>query len=147
GQRLTASYLMIGIEKLTGTLIGHQGSWQNNPATMIGAAVDGDLDTYVDAASNPGFVGWDLGAGKAAVLSSIRYAPRSTHASRVDSGESIVANDASLTDYVVLHKIVSTPPAGVLTEASIQTEEGLSYRYIYYFAAEGNFNIAVIDFY
>lgn len=147
GQRLTASYLMIGIEKLTGTLIGHQGSWQNNPATMIGAAVDGDLDTYIDAASNPGFVGWDLGVGKAAVLSSIRYAPRSTHASRVVGGEIRGANDPSLSDYVVLHKITATPPAGVLTEASIQTEGEESYRYIYYYAPEGNCNIAEIEFY
>ncbi len=147
GQRLNAGYLMIGIEKLTGTLIGHSGSWQNNPATMIQAAVDGNLDTYIDAATTSGYVGWDLGVGKAAVLASVRYAPRSTHAARMVGGEIRGANDPSLSDYVVLHKITATPPAGVLTEASIQTEGEESYRYIYYYAPEGNCNIAEIEFY
>src|SRR5690606_34510419 len=76
GQCITASYLMIGIEKLTGTLIGHQGSWQNNPATTIHAAVDGDIETAVDAATPSGYVGYDLGVGKAGALTSIRYVPR-----------------------------------------------------------------------
>src|SRR5690606_30054910 len=56
GQRLTGSYLMVGMEKLTGTLIGHAGSYQNNAATTIAAAVDGDITTYVDAAAATGFV-------------------------------------------------------------------------------------------
>lgn len=147
GQERTASYLMIGIEKLTGTLIGHEGSWGNDPNTTIQAAVDGDLETFIDGPGNPGFVGWDLGEGKAAVLSSVRYAPRGTHASRMTGGEIRGANDPSLSDYVVLHTVEGVPPSGVLTEANIQLEEGESYRYIYYYAATGNCNIAEIEFY
>src|SRR5690606_9247374 len=99
GQRLVGSYLMVGMEKLTGTLIGHTGSWNNDPATTITAAVDGNIETFVDGANKVGYVGYDLGAGKGAILKSVRYVPRSTHASRMMSGEIRGANDPSLSDY------------------------------------------------
>lgn len=145
GQRLTGSYLMVGMEKLTGTLIGHSGSYQNNTATTIAAAVDGDITTYVDGATATGFVGYDLGAGKAAVLKSVRYVPRSTHASRMANGEIRGANDPTLSDYKVLYTITETPPVGVYTEKAIDDEQ--SYRYIYYYSPAGNCNIAEIEFY
>ncbi|MGC4234985.1 MAG: DUF4979 domain-containing protein [Niabella sp.] len=145
GQRLTGSYLMVGMEKLTGTLIGHTGSWGNNPATTIAAAVDGDITTFIDGPTTTGYVGYDMGAGKAAVVKSVRYVPRSTHASRMMNGEIRGANDPTLSDYKVLYKITETPPVGVYTEKQIDNEE--SYRYIYYYAPEGNCNIAEIEFY
>lgn len=145
GQRLTGSYLMVGMEKLTGTLIGHAGSWANNPATTIAAAVDGNINTYIDGPTSVGYVGYDMGAGKAAVLKSVRFVPRSTHASRMLNGEIRVANDPTLYDYKVLYKITQTPPVGVYTEQAI-TDPG-SYRYIYYYSPDGNCNIAEIGFY
>lgn len=145
GQRLVGSYMMVGMEKLVGTLFGHAGSWNNNPATTIQAAVDGNIDTYVDGTNKIGYMGYDMGAGKGAIVKSVRYAPRSTHASRMLNGEIRGANDPALTDYVVLHKITATPPVGVYTEANIANEQ--SFRYIYYYTAEGNGNIAEIEFY
>ena len=145
GQRLTGSYLLVGIEKLAATLIGHSGSWSNNPATTIAAAVDGNLDTYVDGATASGYVGYDLGAGKAALLSSVRFAPRATFGSRMVGGEIRGANDPTLSDAVTLYKITTAPASGVYTEAAITTEE--TYRYIYYYAPSGNCNIAEIEFY
>ena len=145
GQHLVGPYLMVGIEKLTGTLIGHTGSWNNNPATTIAAAFDGNIETFVDGANKVGYMGYDLGVGKAAILKSVRYVPRSTHASRMMNGEIRGANDPSLSDYVVLYKITETPAVGVYTEKAIDTQE--SYRYIYYYTAEGNGNIAEIEFY
>lgn len=148
GQRLQGSYLMVGIEKLTGRLIGHSGSWNNNPGTTIEAAVDGDLDTFVDAPSGvDGYVGYDLGEGKAAVVRTVRYAPRSTHASRINGGEIRGANDPSLSDYEILYTITETPPANQLTEVTLDSSEK-SYRYIYYInPKEKNCNIAEIEFY
>lgn len=145
GQRLTGSYLMVGMEKLTGALIGHSGSWGNNPATMIAAAVDGDINTFIDGPTATGYVGHDMGAGKAAVLKSVRFVPRSTHASRMLNGEIRVANDPTLYDYKVLHKITETPPVGVYTEVTVT--DPASYRYIYYYSAAGNCNIAEVEFY
>lgn len=145
GQNLVGQYLLIGAEKLTGTLIGHSGSWSNNPATMIAAAVDGNLNTYVDGATATGFVGYDLGAGKSALLKSVRYAPRSGNAARMVGGQIRAANDPSLSDNVVLYTIATAPPNGVYTDAQILTTN--NYRYIYYYSPAGYCNIAEIEFY
>ncbi|WP_315824468.1 DUF4979 domain-containing protein [Paraflavitalea speifideaquila] len=145
GQRLTGTYLMVGMEKLTGTLMGHSGSWANNPANTIAAAVDGNINTYIDGPTSSGYVGYDFGPGKAAVLKSVRYVPRSTHASRMLNGEIRVANDPTLYDYKVLYKITQTPAVGVYTEVTI-SDLG-NYKYIYYYSPDGNCNIAEIEFY
>ncbi len=145
GQRLIGSYLLVGVERLSGTLIGHAGSWGDNPATTIAAAVDGDIATFIDGPGNPSYVGYDLGEGKAAVLKSVRYVPRASHPARMVDAEIRASNDPLLNDYVVLHKITATPPVGVYTEVTIDAEE--AYRYIYYFAPVGNGNIAEIEFY
>ncbi|MBS0030534.1 IPT/TIG domain-containing protein [Chitinophaga sp. 22321] len=145
GQHLIGQYLLIGVEKLTGTLFGHSGSWSNNPATMIAAAVDGNLNTYVDGATATGYVGYDLGEGKPAILKSVRYAPRNGNAARMVGGQIRGANDPSLSDYVVLHTIATAPPNGVYTEAQIATTN--SYRYIYYYSPAGYCNISEIEFY
>lgn len=145
GQNLAGQYLLVGIEKLTGTLFGHSGSWSNNPATMISAAVDGNLNTYVDAATATGYVGYDLGEGKAAILKSVRYAPRNGNAARMVGGQIRGANDPSLSDNVVLYTITTAPPNGVYTEAPVTTTNG--YRYIYYYSPAGYCNIAEIEFY
>lgn len=145
GQRLTGPYLMIGIEKLIGTIFGHAGSWNNNPATTITAAFDSDMETYVDGANKIGYMGYDFGRGRAGILKSARFAPRSTHASRMLNGEIRGANDPSLSDYVVLHQITSVPPAGVYSEVAIDNET--PFRYIYYYTGDGNGNIAEIEFY
>ncbi|GGH08580.1 DUF4979 domain-containing protein [Sphingobacterium alkalisoli] len=145
GQHLVGPYLMVGIEKIGGTLIGHTGSWGNNAATTIQAAVDGDITTFVDGPTAIGYVGYDLGEGKATSLKSVRYVPRTTHASRMNGGEIRGSNDPSLSTYTVLHTINGTPATGVYTEVNIETEE--EYRYIYYYTANGNGNIAEIEFY
>lgn len=145
GQEITGDYFLIGDDLLTGTLIGHSGSWGNNAATMIAAAVDGDITTAVDAPSSKGYVGYDMGANKAALLTSVRYVPRTSHPQRMVGGEIRGANDPTLYDYVVLHTITDAPPVGVYSEAAISTTE--SYRYIYYYSPDGFCNIAEIEFY
>ncbi len=144
-QTLTGPFFLVGGEKLTGTLIGHTGSWGNNTATMIPAAVDGDFETFVDASSATGFVGYDLGEGKVAKLTSVRYAPRASHPQRMVGGEIRGANDPSLSDFVVLHTITETPTVGEFSEVQIDNEE--TYRYIYYYSPDGYCNISEIEFY
>jgi len=144
-QVISVSYFLIGGEKLTGTLIGHSGSWGNNSATFITAAVDGDIATFVDGATSTGYVGYDIGSGKAAKLTSVRYVPRASHPQRMVGGEIRGANDPTLFDAVTLHKITAQPATGVYTVVTISTTE--NYRYIYYYSANGNCNIAEIEFY
>ena len=145
GQRLLGQYLLINAEKLTGTLFGHSGSWSNNPATVIAAAVDGNLNTYVDAPSATGYVGYDMGEGKSAVLKSIRYAPRNGSAGKMVGGQIRGANDPSLSDYKVLYTIATAPPSGTYSEATVSATN--RYRYIYYYSPAGNCNISEIEFY
>lgn len=144
-QTLQLSYFLVGDEKLSGTLIGHTGSWGNNTATMIPAAVDGDITTYIDAATKIGYVGYDLGAGKAAKLSSVRFVPRASHPQRMMNGEIRGANDPTLYDAVTIYKISTQPATGVYTEVAVTTEE--YYRYIYYYSPDGYCNISEIEFY
>ncbi|MDM8159319.1 IPT/TIG domain-containing protein [Labilibaculum sp. K2S] len=144
-QVIPVSYFLIGDELLTGTLIGHSGSWGDNPATYITAAVDGDITTFVDGATKIGYVGYDVGEGKTALLTSVRYVPRASHPQRMTGGEIRGANDPTLFDAVTLYTITEEPTVEVYTEAAITTNE--SYRYIYYYSDEGNCNIAEIEFY
>ena len=130
--------------KMVGTLIGHEGSWNNNPDTYITAAVDGDINTFVDGVAEVNFVGYDYGNSHSALVTKFRYAPRSTHASRMVGGEVRGSNDPDyLNNYVVLHTIESEPPAGEYSEAKISDET--TYRYVYYMGQ--NCNVAEVEFY
>lgn len=144
-QVIPVNFFLIGEEKLSGTLIGHSGSWGNNLATEITAAVDGNIATFVDGPSKTGFVGYDFGTGKAAKLTQVRYVPRESHPQRLVNGEIRGANDPTLSDYVTLYKITTEPPKGVYTEVEISTEE--SFRYIYFYSPDGYCNISEIEFY
>ncbi|OQP59558.1 hypothetical protein A3860_37225 [Niastella vici] len=142
---LPGPFFFVGNEqKITGTLIGHSGSYGNNANTTIAAAVDGNLNTYVDAATASGYVGYDVGAGKSAKLTVVRYAPRSGQAARMVKGEIRGSNDATLTSYDVLYKITTAPTVGVLTETAINAAN--TYRYIYYYSPDGYCDIAEIEF-
>jgi hypothetical protein len=129
--------------KIKGTLIGHSGSYGNNPKTTITAAVDSNLTTYVDGLNPIGFVGYDYGV-QTGKLSMIRYSPRSGQAGRMVNAEIRGSNDATLATYDVLYKITATPTVGVYTEAAINATK--TYRYLYYYSADGYCNIAEIEF-
>jgi hypothetical protein len=143
--QITGTTFFIGDEKMEGRLIGHSGSWGNNPATAIAAAVDSNLNTFVDAPTSTGYVGYDFGSGKGAHLTLVRYAPRDGYPDRMVGGEIRGANDPTLDDAVTLYTINQQPNTGVYTSATISTSE--SYRYIYYYAPSGNCDIAEIEFY
>ena len=58
-------------------IIGTDGSWEDNVATMKQAAVDGLLDTYFDSSQKDGaYVGYDLGENNRAYVYELRFAPR-----------------------------------------------------------------------
>lgn len=132
--------------KLTGTLIGTAGSWNNNAATTKAAAVDGNLNTYFDAAqANGNWVGFDLGANGAAVIREVRYAPRNGYASRMIGGVFQGANNADFSDAAALFTVTSAPAVGVWTVQSIS--DARAFRYLRYLAPNGsNGNVAEIEF-
>ena len=144
-QVIPVSFFLIGEEKLSGTIIGHESSWSNNPKTYKEAAFDGDIATAVDAPTKTGFVGYDFGIGKAAKLTQVRFAPRTGNEKRMIGGEIRGANDPTLSDYVALHKITVQPATGVYTQVEITTTE--SYQYVYYYSADGFCNISELEIY
>jgi hypothetical protein len=130
--------------KLTGTIIGHSSSWGDDPTHYIAAAFDGNTSTFVDAPTATGYVGLDLGTNKAAKITSMRYFPRSGYTARMVGGEIRGANNADLSDAVVLYTI-STEPTLNYTDVLLSVAN--SYRYIYYYSASGYCNIAELELY
>jgi len=132
-------------QKLTGTVIGHIGSYGNSGLT-VDKAFDENLTTFVDAPNASGYVGYDFGNGNGANLTSIKYAPRDGYEYRMEGSEIRGSNSANyLEDYEVLYTISSSPTYNVLTEAAELTTK--SYRYIYWYTPDGYGNIAELEFY
>ncbi|PHN08674.1 PKD domain-containing protein [Flavilitoribacter nigricans] len=134
--------------KVTGSIIGHPGSWDGVNG-LITTAFDGDLNTFVDAPgefASTGFVGYDFGAENAPIIDLVKFAPRPGFEGRLVGGEIRGSNDPSLTEYTVLYTITEAPAAGELAEAPIAG--GGSYQYVYYYTApDGYCNIAELEFY
>jgi autotransporter-associated beta strand protein len=134
-------------KKLTGTVIGTSGSFNNNAATTRTAAVDGNLNTYFDAATANGvWVGYDLGADSTQAVFKIRYAPRSTNASRMVGGVFQGSNVADFSTAKTLYTIKTAPVDGIYTEQTITSTA--AYRYIRYLSPNNGFgNVAEVEFY
>jgi len=133
--------------KLVGTLIGTPGSYGNNPANTMAAAVDGNLTTFFDAPLSTGaWVGYDFGADSSAVVSSLNFAPRTGYASRMVGGTFQGANKSDFSDAVTLTTVTTLPLVGSLTPQSVK--DTTAYRYIRYLSPNGgSCNVAEIEFY
>jgi len=133
-------------KKLTGTLIGTDGSFNSNGNTKANA-VDGNLGTYFDGPTANGvWVGYDLGADSTQVVFKLRYAPRAGYGSRMIGGVFQGSNVASFSTATTLFTITATPADGVYTEKSITGTA--AYRYIRYLAPNAGYgNVAEVEFY
>ncbi|MFI5381718.1 MAG: discoidin domain-containing protein, partial [Tepidisphaerales bacterium] len=131
--------------KLSGTVIGTEGSWNNEGHTRE-KAFDGDLTTYFDGPTDVSWVGLNLGSAK--VITQIRYAPRpgEKYAARMVGGKFQGSTTADFSAGVVdLYTIGTIPPEGVLTAQPITVST--PFRYVRYVsAAEGYGNVAEVVF-
>lgn len=135
------------VTKLTGTVIGTSGSYQNSGNT-IAKVFDGNLATFFDAPGpNGNWAGLDLGSAN--VITSISYAPRggwSGYAQRMVGGVFQGSNAADFSNATTLYTITTTPVAGSLTTISI-TNPG-AFRYVRYLSPDGSYgNIAEAQFF
>jgi hypothetical protein len=131
--------------KLTGTVIGTSGSYQNDGNT-IAKAVDGSLTTFFDGpTANGNWVGLDLGSAQ--TITQISYAPRASWASRMVGGIFQASNSSTFSTGVVnLYTISATPVYNTLTTVSVSVSG--TYRYVRYLSPSGSFgDVAEIDFY
>jgi hypothetical protein len=134
--------------KLTGTLFGAGDPFGGSAAVDYPAAVDGNLATYADLNSHtvlsPLFVGYDMGAGHEAMLTSVAYAPRnSLFASRM-VGMHVQGSDDFQT-WTTLYTVSASPAVGVLTHQVVTPSR--PYRYIRLEGTAGFLNVAEVEFY
>jgi len=135
-------------EQLSGTVIGTNGSWNNDPNTTKAAVFDSNLNTYYDAINGSGdWAGIDLGADNSRIITEVRYAPRQYHEWRMLGGRLQGANSADFSDAVTLHTVAEQPPTtGVLTTHLITNNT--AFRYLRYLGPNNGFcNVAEVVFY
>lgn len=132
--------------KFTGTTIGTDGSWNNNPNNTKSAAMDNNLDTYFDANITDGaWVGIDLGANNRGKLASMSFAPRSNTPQRMIGGIFQGANNADFSDATTFYTISNSPVTGLLTNQTIPDTR--FFRYFRYLSPKGaSGNVAEIEF-
>ncbi|GAA3990145.1 hypothetical protein GCM10022210_49560 [Mucilaginibacter dorajii] len=133
--------------KITGTIIGTSGSWNNNASVTKKAAMDGNLNTYFDASQTDGdWVGLDLGSDSSAMVTKLSFAPRSTFPQRMIGGIFQGANTPDFSDAVTLYTVTASPAVGVLTFQNISN--GTYFRYLRYLSPNGGSgNVAEVNFY
>lgn len=134
---------------LSGTVIGTDGSWDNNPNTTKEAAFDFDTSSAFDAANGSGaWVGLDLGKDANFVPTQVIYHPRQAQTIRMSKGMFEISKDKSFTSPTNIFTITTAPadiPFKYIT-ADFNTTEGT--RYIRYKSPDGGFcNAAELEFY
>jgi hypothetical protein len=131
--------------KLTGTIIGTSGSYENDGNT-IAKAFDGSLSTFFDGpAANGNWAGLNLGGQY--TISSIEYAPRSGWASRMVGGTFQGSNSSTFTSGVTnLATISSSPVTGSFTTVSVSSSS--AFQYVRYLSPSGSYgDVAEIEFF
>jgi uncharacterized delta-60 repeat protein len=134
--------------KLTGTVIGTAGSYENQGNT-IANVFDGNLTTFFDAPTvSSAWVGLDLGSAQ--TVSQVSFAPRdigwSGFAQRMVGGQIQASNTADFSSGVVtVYTITTAPPVEQLTTVTLSAVG--AYRYWRYIGpVNGSCNIAELAF-
>ncbi len=145
GSRSLPAFATPGSQKLSGTIIGSAGSYDDLGNT-IANAFDGNLDSYYDGADATGdWVGLDFGAGVSNAISEVFYCPRPGNPDRMTNGLFQAANTADFTGAVNFFTITALPPQGVLTAQAITSTN--AFRYVRYLGpANGYCDVAELQF-
>ncbi|HEV2207633.1 MAG TPA: glycoside hydrolase family 2 TIM barrel-domain containing protein [Verrucomicrobiae bacterium] len=130
--------------RLSGTLIGTSGSW-NNSGNTIQMAMDGDITTFFDGpTANGDWVGLDLGSAQP--VTALRFFPRLGYAYRMNGGVFQAANLPDFSVAVNLLSLTSSPPESTFT-AQVLTNIG-SFRYLRYLSPNASYgDVAEVQFY
>ncbi len=132
---------------LSGTVIGTEGSWGNDPNSRREAVYDGNMNTFFDAPSGFGWAGLDLGGVHEYAIDSIRFAPRSGdyHLPRMKGGKFEIANNPNFSPSAQLFQITEIPAFQYYTVAINNQTGG---RYVRYASPIDGFgNVSEVEFY
>ncbi len=132
---------------ISGTVIGTNGSWNNDASATKEYVFDYNINSFFDAPFGSAWVGLDLGANAAFQIDSIRYAPRSGHENRIPNGYFEISNVANFATKTILFRMPQTTPSfsyHLITNIA----EHPAGRYVRYVCpTEGFGNISEIEFY
>lgn len=133
------------LSKLTGTIIGTAGSFNNSGNTKE-KVFDNILTTFFDGtAANGVWAGLDFGVGVSNVVGLIKYCPRLTFNSRMVGGVFQGANDVSFTSPTTLFTISTAPVYSTLTPQIITVTN--AFRYVRYLSPNNGWgNVAEVEF-
>lgn len=132
--------------KLTGTIIGTAGSYDNSGNT-IANVFDNNLATFFDAPVATGaWVGLDFGVGISNVIGQINYWPRTGWSSRMSGGVFEGDNDPSFQNSVTLFTVATAPPdTNVITPQTITNTN--AFRYVRYLGPDNGWcDVAELQF-
>jgi beta-galactosidase len=131
--------------RLSGTVIGTTGSWNDDRNTTREAAFDGNPATFFDAPNPDGsWVGLDL--GRPTRISKIRFRPRAILPQRMVGGQFQGASTPDFENAVDLFTIKTSPDANTMSESTINI--ATPFRYVRYLSPDGGSgNIAELEFY
>ena len=134
--------------RLTGTVIGSPGSYNNLGATIT-KVYDGALGSFYDAANGSGdWAGLDLGVSN--VITQIKYCPRVGFASRMVGGQFQGANVADFSSGVVTLFTVTSAPADTWPETltSQTINNANAFRCVRFIGpASGSCNVSEVQFF
>src|SRR5436190_5920015 len=132
--------------RLTGTIIGTSGSFNNSGNTKE-KAMDGNTSTFFDGPTpNNDWVGLDMTGQLPKQVTTVRYFPRASFPGRMLNGIFQGSNTNDFSVAVNLYTITSTPPAGVFTTQTISVTNAFSYvRYLA--PTNGSGNVSELEFY
>lgn len=129
--------------KLTGTVIGTTGSW-NNGGNTRDKAFDGDTNTYFDAPTDIAWTGLSL--DKTYNITGINFFPRKEFTGRMIGGKFQGSNTADFSSGVEDLATITIEPT--LEWNCITVNNNSSYKYVRYICASGGIgNVAEIEFY
>jgi len=133
--------------KLTGTVIGTSGSY-NNDGDTIANAFDGSFSTYFDAPTASGsWVGLDLGLPK--IITQVGYASRSGFASRINGGTFQASSSSNFSTGVVTLVVIgasANPSSTALTNSPVTVDT--PYRYVRYIGPTNSYcNASELEFF
>jgi predicted alpha-1,6-mannanase (GH76 family) len=133
--------------KLSGTIIGTSGSW-NNSGNTIAKVFDGNLTTFFDGPDATGdWVGLDFGAGVSNVISQINYWPRVGQAGRMLGGVFQGDNATNFPAPVTLYTITVVPPDNG-TVTAIPITNPTAFRCVRYVGPTNGFcDVAELQFF
>lgn len=131
---------------ISGTVIGTNGSWENNASVTKEYVFDFNVNSFFDAPSGSAWVGLDLGKDAAYKIDSIRYVPRSAQESRMANGVFEISNSPAFTEKTILFTVQGVP--GFSYQLATNIAQHTAGRYLRYVCPTDGFgNVAEIEFY